>query len=118
MKRMQFLSFVLFAGTAVVAAPRAFTLYNVTPLSVGHEATAAADAVELQARTGADLALYSLTLHPEGVPAIEKAERYVESFRAFKRAGRHAGARRRAGAGDPRALAARGQGQGTLDDDR
>ena len=85
MKQKLFLS-VLFGYAAAVAAPRAFTLYNVTPLSVGREATAAADAVELQARTGADLALYSLTLHPEGVPAIEKAERYVESFRAFRRA--------------------------------
>ena len=72
--------------TAAVAAPREFTLYNVVPLSIGREATAAADAVELQTRTGVDLALYSLTLHPEGVPAIEKAERYIESFRAFKSA--------------------------------
>ena len=86
MKHMQFLFLVHFVCTAAVSAPRAFTLYNVTPLSVGRETTAAADAVELQARTGADLALYSLTLHPEGVPAIEKAERYVESFRAFRRA--------------------------------
>ena len=74
------------AACAAVAAPRGFTLYNVVPLSIGREATAAADAVELQTRTGVDLALYSLTLHPEGVPASEKAERYVESFRAFKRA--------------------------------
>lgn len=73
-------------GNAVSAAPRSFTHYNVIPLSAGREATAAADAVELHARTGVNLALYSLTLHPEGVPAIEKAERYVESFRAFKRA--------------------------------
>ena len=86
MKRNLFLAAILLAWAASAVAPRAFTLYNVVPLSVGREATAAADAVELQARTGADLALYSLTLHPEGVPAIEKAERYVESFRAFRRA--------------------------------
>ena len=69
---------------AASAAPAGFTLYNVVPRSLGREDVAAADAVELQERTGVDLALYSLALHPEGRPAIAKAERYVESFRRFK----------------------------------
>ena len=79
--------------TAVVAAVLAaeaiafaadFTLYNVVPFSPGRENVAAADAKDYFARTGNDLALYSLTLHPEGRPAIDKVRRYVESFGKFK----------------------------------
>ncbi|MBQ2629059.1 MAG: hypothetical protein IJG13_05215, partial [Kiritimatiellae bacterium] len=62
-----------------------FTLYNVMPYSPGREAQSAADCVEYMARTGCDLVLYSLTLHPEGKPAMEKVERYVASYRALKR---------------------------------
>ena len=43
-----------------------YRLYNVVPMYIGHEAEQAARCVEMQARTGEDLALYSLTLHPEG----------------------------------------------------
>ena len=74
---------------------KGFTLYNVVPYSPEREAVAAADAIELQERTGVDLALYSLTLHPEGRPAIVKAKRYVESFHKFKAA--LAGSKVRAG---------------------
>lgn len=63
-----------------------FTVYNVVPFSPGREDVAAADVKDLRSRTGVDTALYSLTLHPEGKPAIEKVERYVESFRKFKEA--------------------------------
>ena len=72
------------ALAACAAFGRGFTVYNVTAFSPGHEDVAAADAAELKRRTGVDMALYSLTLHPEGRPAIAKAERYVESFRRFK----------------------------------
>ena len=61
-----------------------FTLYNVVPFSPENETVAAADAKEYFERTGNDLVLYSLTLHPEGRPAIDKVRRYVESFKRFK----------------------------------
>ncbi len=75
---------------ALLAMPPAalcggFTIYNISSYSPGRERIAAEDAVELKNRTGVDMALYSLTLHPEGRPAIAKAERYVESFGRFKR---------------------------------
>ena len=75
------------AATAVAAAAACsadFTLYNVVPLSMGDEAVVAADAKEYFDRTGGDIVLYSLTLHPEGRPAIDKVRRYVESFGKFK----------------------------------
>ncbi len=62
-----------------------FTLYNVMPFSPGREAQCAADCREYRERTGCDLVLYSLTLHPEGKPAMEKVERYVASYRALRR---------------------------------
>lgn len=69
---------------AVRPAPASdYTLYNVVPMALGREAEQAARCVELYERAGVDLALYSLTLHPEGVPAREKVDRYVASFRAF-----------------------------------
>ena len=86
------IAFVAFVFTGTVTAQSTalgasgFTLYNVIPYSQDREEVAAADAVELQERTGVDLALYSLTLHPEGRPAIGKARRYVESFSRFKSA--------------------------------
>lgn len=46
-----------------------YRLYNIVPMYIGHEAEQAARCVEMQARTGEDLALYSLTLHPEGRPS-------------------------------------------------
>ncbi|MBR3222604.1 MAG: hypothetical protein IKF72_10280 [Kiritimatiellae bacterium] len=71
---------------AAAASGAGFTLYNVVPFSPGSESVAAADAKEYRERTGNDLVLYSLTLHPEGRPAIEKVRRYVESFHSFKAA--------------------------------
>ena len=62
-----------------------FTLYNIVPFSPGFEEQAAADCREYKDRTGCDLVLYSLTLHPEGRPAMEKVERYVASYRRLKR---------------------------------
>ena len=71
----------VFARSADAAG---FTLYNVVPFSPGNEDVAAADANEYFERTGNDLVLYSLTLHPEGRPAIDKVRRYIDSFRRFK----------------------------------
>ena len=65
---------------------RGYRLYNVVPLYIGHEAEQAARCVDLYERTGEDLALYSLTLHPEGRPARAKVDRYIASYRAFAKA--------------------------------
>ena len=76
------------AGAILAAMTGAaeYRLYNVVPMYVGHEAEQAAKCVEMFERTGEDLALYSLTLHPEGRPARTKVERYVASYRAFAKA--------------------------------
>jgi len=76
-------------AAGVVSAAKAgegYRLYNVVPMCLGHEAEQAAKSVEMYERTGEDLALYSLTLHPEGKPATEKVDRYVASYRAFAQA--------------------------------
>ena len=74
----------VFVAAASVAAADGFQNYNIMAFSPGREAQVAADALEYNARTGGDLVLYSLSLHPEGRPAIEKAERYVASYRTLK----------------------------------
>ena len=63
-----------------------FRFYNVVPCNPGKEELQAQDVIELEARTGIDIALYSLTLHPEGFPARKKAEFLIESYRKFSRA--------------------------------
>ena len=68
---------------ALAFEPGRFTMLNIVPFSPGAEERAAADCREYAARTGQRDCLYSLTLHPEGVPAIEKVERAVESYRRF-----------------------------------
>ena len=73
------------AMLAAVGCGGDFTLYNIMPFSPGREAQSAADCREYMERTGCDLVLYSLTLHPEGRPAMDKVERYVGSYRALKR---------------------------------
>ena len=76
----------MFAGEPPLHCGADFTLYNIMPFSPGREEQSAADCREYMARTGCDLVLYSLTLHPEGKPAMEKVERYVASYRKLKRA--------------------------------
>lgn len=59
---------------------------NVVPFSPGNEVQAAADARTYAERTGDELVLYSLTLHPEGRPATNKLYRCLESYRKFAKA--------------------------------
>lgn len=76
----------LAAATAIAslaAAGAGYRLYNVVPMCLGREAEQAARCVDMFERTGEDTALYSLTLHPEGRPATDKADRYIASYRAF-----------------------------------
>ena len=63
-----------------------FRLYNIVPCNIGREKQQAQDVIELEAKTGIDIALYSLTLHPEGFPARKKADLLIESYRKFSRA--------------------------------
>jgi len=72
-------------GLAPMLAGADFTLYNVMPFSPGQETQCAADCREYAERTGNDLVLYSLTLHPEGRPAMEKTKHHVASYRALRR---------------------------------
>ena len=50
-----------------------FRFYNIVPCNIGREELQAQDVIELEARTGIRIALYCLTLHPEGFPARKKA---------------------------------------------
>ena len=88
MRMMQLiLASVLALAVGVATAEEGgYRLYNVVPMYIGHEAEQAARCVAMQERTGEDLALYSLTLHPEGNPAMAKVDKYVESYRAFAEA--------------------------------
>ena len=63
-----------------------FAFYNIVPCTPGQEALQARDVIELESKTGINVALYSLTLHPEGLPASKKAEHLIESYRKFSRA--------------------------------
>ena len=63
-----------------------FKFYNIVPCNIGREKLQAQDVIELEAKTGIRIALYSLTLHPEGFPARKKADLLIESYRKFSRA--------------------------------
>lgn len=63
-----------------------YRFFNIVPYSPGFELEQAARMREYCARTGNDLVLYSLTLHPEGKPAWKKVDEAIGSFRAFRKA--------------------------------
>ena len=83
---------ILAAAVLAVAAGRLsgdtaeFRLYNIVPICEGREAEQAARCIDMYERTGEDMALYSLTLHPEGRPAKAKVDRCIASYRAFAKA--------------------------------
>ncbi len=64
----------------------AFCFYNVVPCSPGQEKLLADQMIVLEERTGIRIALYTLTLHPEGFPASRKAEYLTDSYRRFSSA--------------------------------
>jgi len=68
---------------AEVVPPDGFAMLNIVPFSPGREEVAADDACAYVARTGNDIVLYSLTLHPQGKPASAAVDRAVESYRKF-----------------------------------
>ncbi|MBR2374251.1 MAG: hypothetical protein IKA87_08500, partial [Lentisphaeria bacterium] len=63
---------------------RNFTFFNVLPYSPGREKGLAAEAVDYVEQTGNDVVLYCMTLHPEGFPAMNKANRMLASYRLLK----------------------------------
>jgi len=65
-----------------VIVPDGFTMLNIIPSS-DDEKVAAADAVEFTERTGCPHCLYSLTLHPQGYPAMKTVDAAVESYRRW-----------------------------------
>ena len=78
--------FAAMVFSSAVCGADGFRFYNITPHAPGCEEETATRAVDLYGRTGIDIALYSLTLHPTGKPAMEKAEKAVESYRKFRKA--------------------------------
>ena len=75
-----------FVFVLTACADEGFTLYHIVPYAApGTEVRTAHDMVEYRERTGCDLALYSLTLDPEGKPAMGKVRRYLASYRALRR---------------------------------
>ena len=67
-------------------AQEPFRFYNIVPCNPGREELQAKDAVELEKRTWIHIALYCLSLHPEGFPASKKADFLIGSYRKFSRA--------------------------------
>ena len=63
-----------------------FTVLNIAPFSPGTEELLAKEMVEYKDRTGNDVVLYSLTIHPQGFPAMKTAEFLLDSYRALRRA--------------------------------
>ncbi len=76
-----------FSCFAVEASPteRDFVFYNIAPFSPGREKKLAADLRDYTARTGNRIALYSMTLHPQGCPANEKVDFQLTSYRKLKK---------------------------------
>lgn len=75
---------MVLAALTAAASLTAPLFYNIAPYSPGNEKTVAADMREYAARTGNKTVLYSLTLHPEGRPAMTKVNHALESYRALK----------------------------------
>jgi|GEM_PF-7099160 len=80
-------------------AGQEFLFLNIAPYSPGKERELAQDMIEYRKRTGNDFVLYSLSLHPDGFPARERAMRMIESYCMLKKelAGTPAGTETRKG---------------------
>ena len=63
---------------------RNFNFFNIIPYSPGREKELAADVVDYFEQTGNDTVLYCLSLHPEGFPAMKKAQQMIGSYRILK----------------------------------
>ena len=76
---------VSLAVTSFVSSAEEPVFMNILPTALGHEEQTAEDAKEYVRRTGNRIVLYSLSFHPEGFPAKEKADRLVASYRRLRR---------------------------------
>ncbi|MCQ2352989.1 MAG: hypothetical protein MJ033_05875 [Victivallaceae bacterium] len=63
-----------------------FRFFNIVPYAYGKEEKMAERMINYRTKTGNRDVLYCLTLHPEGVPAMQKADQLIASFRKFKAA--------------------------------
>ena len=50
-----------------------FQFFNIFPCNLGQEEQTASNMIAYREQTGHDIALYCLTLHPEGLPASKKS---------------------------------------------
>ncbi|MBQ5795111.1 MAG: hypothetical protein IIW14_03860, partial [Kiritimatiellae bacterium] len=71
-----------YAGREVIRSD-SFTMLNIIPCRPGGEALAAADAAEFAERTGNPYCLYSMTLYPQGKPAMKTVDAAVASYRKW-----------------------------------
>ena len=60
-----------------------FRILNIVPCSPGREEVTVKDCVEYVERTGNQYVLASLTLHPQGYPAMKTVDTAVASYRRF-----------------------------------
>ena len=58
-----------------------FVFFNILPYSPGEEKQLADETIEYTQRTGNRNVLYSLSMHPAGFPAMNKAFTMLESSR-------------------------------------
>ena len=63
---------------------RDLLFFNIVPYSPGKEKETAGDMLDYVEKTGNDIVLYCLSLHPEGFPAMDKVHRIIESYRKLK----------------------------------
>ena len=63
---------------------RNFVFFNILPYSPGAEKILAADVIDYYKQTGNDIGLYCMTLHPEGFPAMKKAQAMLKSYQLLK----------------------------------
>ncbi|MCQ2380682.1 MAG: hypothetical protein MJ025_07165 [Victivallaceae bacterium] len=72
------------ATSMLLCAESGFRFFNIVPCQIDQEAVAADMMAEYRDRTGNRDLLYCLSLHPEGRPAIDKVDRYIDSFCKFR----------------------------------
>ena len=92
--RVEFHSWLVTALAVALALPSGadeifrrdrFTFLNILPCRPGKEELVAKDAIEYAERTGNPYVLYSLTLHPQGRPAMKTVDACIGSYRRFAR---------------------------------
>lgn len=82
--KFAFTTLLLLLSSVVALADEEFRAFNIVPLPRGNEKQIAADCVEYVRRTGNRVCLCSMTLHPEGKPAMAKPRRNFETYRRLK----------------------------------